>query len=256
MYQKRFDTLLNYIKTKGEVRIKELNALFPEYNEMTIRRDLIMLEKNGYVIRTHGGAKINEEVLSPKFSHSKRILTYQEEKKRIGKCAIEFLKKNSSIYLDSSSTVLQMVKYFPDIPIFVLTNSPVFASELSTRKNVEVVLTGGSLNKQVFSLSGPIAQFSLDRVNINTAFFGAAGFSNVHGFSNALYNECELKKKVFSVATEKIMLVDSSKQGKVLPYTFAEYKDIDTLITDNELPKKQMDSLNDNGVNVIIVKDW
>ena len=254
MYQKRFDTLLNFIKAKGNVKIKELNALFPEYNEMTIRRDLITLEKIGYIVRTHGGAKINEEILSPKFSHSKRIITYREEKERIGKCALEFIKKNSSIYLDSGSTVLQMVKNFPDIPIFVLTNSPLFAWELATKKNVEVVLTGGSLNKQVFSLSGPIAQYSLDRINIDLAFFGAAGYSDTHGFTNALYNECELKKKAFSVAKEKIMLIDSSKDGKILPYTFAEYKDINTLITDKEPSKQQAESLNKNGVNVIIAK--
>lgn len=255
MYQKRFDTLLNYIKNKKEVRLKELKTLFPEYNEMTIRRDLIELEKNGYIIRTHGGARINEELLSPKFSHDKRIITQQAEKQRIGEYALEYLKEHSSIYLDSSSTVLQMVKLFPDIPVFVLTNSPVFLSILSTKRNVEVALTGGTLNKQVFSLSGPIALYSLEKINIDIAFFGAAGFSETYGFTNALYNECELKKKVFSVAKESIMLIDSSKEGKVLPYTFAEYKDIDTLITDKELPPSQLECLLNNNVEIVIAKE-
>jgi len=103
----------------------------------------------------------------------------------------------------------------------------------------------------VVSLSGPIALDTIDKVNIDTAFIGAAGFSAEHGFTNALYNECELKKKVISEAKRIIVLLDSRKFHKSLPYTFANISDIDILVTNQALPPDLQQLCQGHGVRVI-----
>ena len=251
MGEKRVSIILNYIKHKNEVKLKELCSLFPDYNEMTLRRDLILLEKNGYIKRTRGGAMLCKDSLTEYFNYNQRSISSIEQKRYIAVRAAALLEERASVYFDAGTTTLELAKILPDFPLFVTTNGPTIALELLKRDNIEVILTGGSLNKSVISVSGPIALDALDRVNIDTAFIGAAGFSAEYGFTNALYNECELKKKAIASAKKIIVLMDSSKMNKCLPYTFARLSQIHTLITDKPLPKDLEKATADAGINVI-----
>ncbi len=251
MAEKRANIILNYIIQKKEVTLRELCALFPDYTEMTIRRDLNLLEKNGYLTRTRGGARINEETISDYFTHRHRVISELSKKEAIAVKAMQFITPSSSVYFDSGTTVLQIAKMLSDISLFVTTNGPVIALELQRFKNIEVILTGGSLNKEIASTSGPIALEALDKVNIDTAFMGAAGISVDHGFTNAVYNECELKRKALACAKKKIMLIDSTKIGKCLPYTFGNIAQMDVIITDKPLPDELQEQADKAGVTVI-----
>jgi DeoR/GlpR family transcriptional regulator of sugar metabolism len=251
MSEKRANLMLNYIKQKKEVTLKELCQLFPLYNEMTIRRDLIMLEKNGYIKRFRGGARLCEDSMMEFYNYQKRRVSALENKQYIAIRAAELLDSSESVYFDAGTTMLELAKIMPDIPLFITTNDPAILFEGLQKKHVEIFLTGGSLNKSVVSLSGPIALDTLDKINIDTAFVGAAGFSTEHGFTNALYNECELKKKAIAVSKKTVMLLDSSKFNKSLPYTFATLKNIHTIITDAPLPDNLAQAASKENVQVI-----
>ena len=135
-----------------------------------------------------------------------------------------------SIYLDAGTTNLEFSKIMPDIPLSVITNMPSICLELSNKKHIDVILTGGTFNKSVLSVSGPMAIQSLHDVNIDIAFMGAAGFTVENGFSNALINECALKRQAISCANTVVMLIDSSKVGKVRQFTFAKLAEVDIII--------------------------
>ena len=251
MSEKRMSIILNYMKSKNDVTLSELCTLFPDFNKMTLRRDLITLEKNGYVRRVRGGAVLSENSLTEYFNYSIRSTANIEEKRYIAVRAAEQLYESSSVYFDAGTTVLELARMLRDIPLFITTNMPTISVELLKSKNIDVFLTGGSLNKSVVSLSGPIALATLDSINIDTAFIGAAGFSLEHGFSNALYNECELKKKAIAAAGKTIVLIDGTKVGKSLPFTFAALADVDTIITDKPLPARLKAAADEAGVEVI-----
>lgn len=237
MSNKRTNIILNYIRQKKDVSLKELHLLFPSYTEMTIRRDLNTLEKNGYIKRYHGGARINSDETAVFYNYSQRSSTAIEYKRHVAVKAISLIEDSSSIFIDAGTTALEMVKLLPDeMHLFITTNDPYILFEASKRKNIEVFLTGGILNKSIFSLSGPAALSAMDRVNFDTAFIGAAGFSAEHGFSNASINECEVKRRAISSAKRTIILLDSDKFGKSLPYTFATPAEIDILVTNKPLP--------------------
>ena len=100
-------------------------------------------------------------------------------------------------------------------------------------------------------VSGANATSFLSGVNIDTAFMAASGFSLQNGFTSGTYSECELKQEVLRRASSVIMLMDSSKCGKSLPYTFGTLKDIDVLVSDDNLPDEIMAAAAENGVTVI-----
>jgi len=232
MANKRSSLILNYLKQKQSAKFGELCALFPEYNQMTIRRDLILLEKNGYIIRTHGGARICENTMAETFNYSNRSVFALDEKRQIAIKASLLLEENMLIYLDAGTTNLEFAKIMPDIPLFVITNGPTLCQELAKKQNIDVMLTGGMLNKSVVTVSGPIAIRSLLDVNIDIAFMGAAGFTVENGFTNANSNECELKRHVIAIANQTVMMIDHSKIGKTRQFKFASLSDIDIIISD------------------------
>lgn len=251
MIEKRMNVILGCISQKKQVTLKELHALYPDYNEMTIRRDLIMLEKNGYIERVRGGARIKDDTLPSHFRHQERNCANIAEKRKIALNALKLIVPSMSIYLDASTTSYELAKILPNICLFVTTNDPLIALELQSRDKIEIILTGGSLNKSVTSVSGPLSMYALDRINIDMAFIGAAGVDAKCGFSNALHNECELKRKVISNAKKTVLLVDSSKFDKALPYSFATFSAINMMISDRAPSAPILAALEANGVKAI-----
>ena len=251
MSEKRTNVILGYITQKRKATLKELNALFPDYNEMTIRRDLIMLEKNGYIERIHGGAVIKEDSIPVHDYRNQRITRNLSEKQRIALKAITLIKDSMSIYLDAGTSSFNIAKALPNMPLFVTTNDPFIALELQKHSQIEIILTGGSLNKSISSLSGPVSMYAIDKINIDLAFMGTTGVDVKYGFSNASLNECELKKKVISSAKKKVVMVDSSKFYKTYPYTFANFEDIDCIICDKQ-PNEEFSAIfQEKGVEVL-----
>ena len=153
--------------------------------------------------------------------------------------------------MDSGTTVLELAKIIPDEYCFVTTNDPITALDLQLKNNIDINLTGGTLNKRAVSLAGPTALYSIDKVNIDTAFLSASGFSIDGGFSSLIYNECELKRKVMENANKVIMLIDYNKFDIISPYPFASFKDIDILITDDRPSDEILSLAERNGCKVV-----
>jgi len=124
MADKRTTLILNYIKQNKRATLQELCELFPSYSTMTIRRDLILLEKNGYIRRFHGGAELCGDAMADLYNYQQRKASALKEKQYIAMRAAELLEESSSIYIDAGTTMLEMVKILPDMPLFITTNDP------------------------------------------------------------------------------------------------------------------------------------
>jgi len=250
MAEKRANFILNYIRQKEEVTLRELCMLFPDYNEMTIRRDLNLLVKNGYITRTHGGARLNHDNIGESHFYHMRENAMTLEKNIIAQKASQII-SGSTIYLDSSTTILTFAKTIPDKQLFIVTNSPLITLEMQNKKNIEVLLTGGSLNKKMLSVSGPVALNALSQLNIDMAFMSASGMSINHGFTNGVHAECEVKRAAINNAKKICMMIDSSKYERILPYTFCTWDKIDYLIADKELPESYNEVISKNKITVL-----
>jgi len=251
----RKNEILTLIKKDKEVRLSDLTKLFPYVSEMTLRRDLDFLANKGLILRTHGGGKeIKATPIIDAFNFENRVTNNIVAKNNIASCAVKLLEENRSIYLDAGSTLLAFAEQIPDICLFIVTNAPNIGIEVAKRNNTEIVFLGGSMNKSALSVTGSLTSDNLDKINIDIAFMAAGGFSMENGFTNAYINECELKRKVIKLAKKVYVLLDQSKLGRNLPFTFANLEDVDAIITDHKLPEKLHDSITSKGIDVFVSK--
>ena len=246
--RKKIETLIHQ---KGEISLKHLEKVFPDVSSMTLRRDLIYLEKKGEIIRVRGGAKSIKELSKIKedIYHSRMTINI-EAKKLIAKKASELLETGRSIYIDSGTTTMCLAEILPDDNFSILTSAPNIAIEIIKKHLPAVTLIGGQLNRDNISASGVNSITFLKNINIDIAFMATSGFSLESGFTSGNFNECELKKFVIKKARKVIMLMDISKISKNMPFTFANLKDIDIIICDNKPEKAVIEKINKYGVEI------
>ena len=250
--QERIAKIKKIIEENGEVKLLELALLFPNVSSMTLRRDLEKLEQLGDVVRTRGGAKsivhlsrIKEEL------YSKRASESVFEKNTIAKKAIKLINEGRSIFLDSGTTTMYLSQLITNQKLFIATSAPNIALECVKNPNASVYIIGGNLNRDNLSLSGMNALDFFKDINIDVAFMAASGFTQQNGFTCGNYNECEIKRHVVSKASKVIMLIDSSKIGKSMPFSFAKFSDIDIIISDEKISNEFLNEAKNNNVGVI-----
>jgi len=254
LYNERQEKILGILNEKGEIQISELKDIFPDVSAMTLRRDLSYLESKGLLIRTHGGAvniKKLTSIYGEEDAFSLRAAENVDEKMLIAEKAVQFLDRGRSIYLDAGSTIMYFSRLIPDDNFSIITSGIITALELTKKSKITIYHTGGQLNNNTLSSSGPTAISMLDIFNIDIAFMAASGFSLENGFTVSNFFECELKKAVIKKAKKVIMLADSSKFNKVLAFTFGHLSDLDVLISDDKIPEYIVNRAKEAGVTVL-----
>lgn len=260
MYRQRREKILEILEDKGEIQLQKLKELFSDVSEMTLRRDLINLEQMGYLVRTYGGAvstrkladtKGEEDAKGDEAAFSKREVENVEAKMSISSKALKFMEEGRSIYLDAGSTTMCLAKMIADKNYSIITSGVNVALDILRKSLPTVAVPGGFLNRNTVSMSGPSAIDFLDKINIDLAFMSASGFSVDSGFTVSNMYEAELKQKVIDRAKRVIMLVDSSKINKSLPFTYAHLKDIHIWICEKKAPQELADEIKKANIDFI-----
>lgn len=252
MKNTRLDQIREYIEKHGKATYEELQKLLPDVSTMTIRRDLTVLEEENVVIRVRNGAysvdeisKKTEEQFIHRFSHN------VNEKKEIAEKTIKLIDANTCIFIDSGSTTLYFAKELPNFGYYIVTNAINVATELLRKSLPTVSLLGGDVSRNNLVTVGSSTLEFLGRINIQTAVMTSTGFSLENGFSCGEQVEAEIKRAVIEKSNRVIMLLDSSKVNKNMPYTFAGLKNIDYLVVDKNFPKEIKEEIEKLGVKVI-----
>lgn len=213
--------------------LKELEVIFPNLSSMTLRRDLEMLERAGLAIKIRGGARASGADFSAREqAYSRRATQNIESKQKIALKALQYIDTGRSVFLDSGTTVMELAKILPDMNLSILTSGPNIALEILKKYNPTVTLLGGIINRDNLSVSGAHALSFVKSVNIDVAFIAPVGGSADNGFTCGNYSEFEVKRAIVKKANKVIVLMDASKLEHSLPFTFANLKDIDILISD------------------------
>jgi len=250
----RKQKILSILEQKGEIQLQKLKEFFPDVSTMTLRRDLIALEKEGHLIRTHGGAISTKklwQLTGQEDEYSKRAQENIEAKMKIANIAKGLVEKNRSIYFDAGSTIMCLAKIIDDSNFTIITSGLNIALELAKKKNVFVVMLGGIVNSNTLSVSGPNAIFSLDRMNIDIAFMSASGFCLETGFSVSNAYEGELKKRIIEQSQKVVMLMDTSKVRRNMPFSYARLDEIDIWVCEKALPEDIEKAACDCGVKIL-----
>lgn len=253
MYEvERKRRILELLKEHQRVDVQGLNQIL-QVSDSTIRRDLKELEDQNLLKRTHGGAVPVQNVnFEPTFVEKE--ISNSDRKKLIAKKAVEQIRENDVILLDSGTTMLYLameLKRFRKLT--VVTNGIPIAQELEAADGIDLILIGGSLRKGILSLVGPFAEQILDRLHVDKAFIGTNAIHPEEGLSTPNIDEASIKRKMIACANKAILLADSSKVGDVNLVKFASLKDIDLFITDDQASEEHLREIEEKGVEIQIV---
>ena len=238
-----------YIEKKNTVTIKELQALFPEVSLMTIHRDLDTLVDEGVIVKFRGGARSVVHKGDPEFNV--RIGENNSGKFVIAQKAMELLQPHSSVFLDASTTNLMLAKSLPDINLNIITTGPSIALELCRLHNPVVTLCCGTINRKNLALFGQNTLEMLDKINIDLAFIGVSGCSLDAGFTCGTEGDMLVKRQVIQKARTSVVMCTHDKLKCLMPYTFANFSDVDYLITDTALPEAFQKAAMQAGLKII-----
>ena len=229
---RRFERILDILLKEKKISVGELSSRLG-VSEVTIRKDLTELEKQGRLLRRYGGAVPAENPLQV-VSHLKRVSQRQEEKRRIAKFAASMIKDGENILLDAGSTILALAKELHGREIRVVTNNIAVVNELVGDEKISVEVIGGTLRKASEAMVGPRACKALENIRVDKVFLGCSGFDPALGFSSQNAVESETKQRMLKCAPEIIVLADHSKFSRPAFANFAKLDDITGIITDKK----------------------
>ncbi len=242
----RRHAILALLNEQGEVSVDELAKRFAT-SEVTIRKDLGALEKNGLLLRRYGGAvPMPQELIA---DSGQPISKY---KQAIGRAAAGLLREHARIIIDSGSTTAALIPQLGHKPgLLVMTNSLSVVSALRELEDEPVILmTGGTWDPHSESFQGQVAEQVLRSYDFDQLFIGADGIDLARGTTT--FNELlGLSRVMAEVAREVIVMVEADKIGRKIPNLELPWSSIQTLITDERLPTEARESITARGINLI-----
>ena len=249
--EERRRAILESLKRDGRVLVLELARRFST-SQVTIRKDLEVLHAQGLLHRTHGGAlPAREGALEDPTLREKEKL-HHKEKLRIAAAAVRKVQEGQVVILDSGTTTTEIAKALRDFRnLTIVTNAVNIAAELSGTA-IEVILTGGTLRKNSFSLVGPIAEETLRHLNADLLFLGVDGFDVHYGLSTPNLLEAKVNRVMVEVAKRKVAVCDASKFGRRSLSLIVPPLALDEVITDRGIPQADARALRKAGIEVTI----
>ena len=231
-----------------------MRALSERYgvSEMTIRRDLATMERDGSLLRTYGGAYAVDGP-GTEAGYFERSGERRQEKAAIGFAVAQRFTREAHVFLDAGTTTWEVVERLPlDVRGHIITNDVRIANRLSIFENLRVTVIGGTLQPRHQSVVGPMAQSMVASLRAETAYLGANGIENKAGFTAINAFDVEVKRAMIAQATRVVVLADSSKAGNVTAFPVARFDEVDELVTDAGLPDDVRRDLERAGVLVTI----
>jgi len=243
--------ILNLLEAEGSIRVAAAAKEFG-VTEETIRRDLDLMEGEGKLKRSHGGA-VPVENNSLEMPHWQRETVNVEEKRLIGQEAASRVSEGDTIMLDASSTAWFMAQYLVDMPLTVLTNAVQVAQALAKHRHIRLICTGGTMSRASLSFQGPIAESMLDQFHVDKLFLSCRGLSVDRGISDDNDVHAVLKRKMVEIAEHRTLMLDHSKFCKNALTRIARIEEFNALITDSQTDTDILGRIREEGVEVTVV---
>jgi DeoR/GlpR family transcriptional regulator of sugar metabolism len=253
--RERQEHIARIVEELGRARVAELAARFG-VSAVTIRKDLVALESERRLVRTHGGAIAVDRSRS-ELAFEIRERLQAEEKLRIGAAAAALVHDGESIVMDASTTALSVARHLRArrgwSQLTVITNGLRLASELAGHPGITVLMLGGRVRWEALSVVGQLGDGLFSRINVQKAFLGAAGFTPESGLADATDEEAQIKRAMVAAAREVIAIVDHTKWERAAFATFCPTDRISIVFTDEAAPEDMVRTLRDRGVQVRLI---
>ena len=248
----RRDEILELLREDGSAKVISLAKIF-RVTEVTIRQDLEKLEKEGLVVREHGGVylkNVNDYVRNFSLIHQENM----DKKEAIARKCLDFISPGDTIILDSGSTTTEIAKKIKGAKrdLKVITNAVNIALILGAEPGIELILTGGEFKPPTLSLTGQKAADFFNGLNVQKLFLATAGISLKSGLTYPGISDLVVKKAMIDAAEVTYLVADSTKIGKTAFASLGALSLIDYIITDSEIKEEDKKLFRDHKIELII----
>ncbi|MBN1043408.1 MULTISPECIES: DeoR/GlpR family DNA-binding transcription regulator [Clostridium] len=251
---KRREKILDYLKSNESINTNDLAEIL-EISPLTLRRDLQALDEQGLIVRYYGGAKLANDINNAEniIKETDRDLLLNKKKNIIAKYAADLIKDGDTVFINSSSTALLMLKYLGNKRVYIVTNNGK-ALQVTIPPNVELVLTGGQVYERKQSLVGDFATYILSKITADKCFLGVSGITSDSGISTSVLQETLINHEMINRCNGPVyILADSSKVGRHHNFSSGDIEEISHLITDSDVDKNELNLLKEKNVDTIIL---
>lgn len=245
----RREKIIQLLDERSKVLVPDLCEHF-NVSPATIRGDLRDLESEGRIRRTHGGAiPVGKAAFEP--ASKVKEVEHIEEKRRIAAHAATLVEDGDTIVLDTGTTTLELARRLGDKKNLVVVTTDIEISRvLENNGSANIILIGGTVRRGFHCTTGTMTVAALSSLNVDKAFMAANAFSLEKGFTTPAFEHVEVKKAMIAIAGEALMLMDSSKIGRISFIKFADLSDIDRLVVDAGIGKQAVRALGDMDENL------
>lgn len=256
--EQRRQKILELIQEEGSAKVAHLKELFA-VTEPTIRQDLDRLERDGHVVRQHGGAylkTIPTQVKSMSLQHTQNM----DLKAKLGAKAAEFITEGDSLILDAGTTITEIAKQLSNRMestkhLNIITSAINIALMLGSHFNTNVVMTGGEFKPPTLSLTGEqAAKFFDNSILTSKLFLAVTGVAEDGMLTYPGLSDIPLKRAMIGAAKEVYLVADSTKMGKVSFATLGNIELVQYLITDAGISDRYVNLFESHGVKVIVAQ--
>src|SRR5256885_4959294 len=237
------------IRSKGVVSVAQMADALGT-TEITLRRDLRSMAREGLLVRTHGGAVL-PAALGHEPSYTEKARQAGVERAGIAEIAAAMVRPGESIVLGPGTTTLALARLLVHSPeLTVVTNSLLVAQALMEASRVEVILTGGTLRRSIHALVGPATEESVRALRASQAFISGNGFSAERGLSTPSPLVAATDRAIAGAAQQVVVLADHTKIGQETMCQTVPTGRIHTLITDSKADPNELAAIRETGVEV------
>ncbi|HUV16266.1 MAG TPA: DeoR/GlpR family DNA-binding transcription regulator [Pelolinea sp.] len=250
--EERRAILHNKLREDGYVQVTEL-ADDLGISSATIRRDLIMLEKQGVCIRKRGGAIRTAHGVTTEIPYEIKRRRNTDEKNRIAKAAMKFVENGDTILLDAGSTTyaLALMLHHKE-RLTVVTHDLNIAVKLAANPAINLICTGGIARENVFTLEGSQVTDFIRTLRVDKTFIGADAIHTDGVISNVNIQEVPIKQAMINASDVVVLLTDSSKFGTTGFAKVCDITDCDHIVTDDALLKEYQDLIKRKNVDLTL----
>jgi len=246
---KRQTKLLEIVNEYGRIEVTLLSEKL-EVSQVTVRKDLALLEEKGLLNREHGFA-----VMVSSDDISNRLAFNYNVKYKIALEAANLVEDGETVMIESGSCCALLAKELATNKrdVTIITNSAFIAAYIRECPHVKVVLLGGDYQTESQVVVGPITRTCIESFYVDKLFLGTDGFTQKSGFTGKNHMRAETVRVMAENANKVIILTEStkfSKQGVVVQF---KTKEVSILVTDSNIPKEIVNLLKQDNIDVKIV---
>lgn len=251
MNRDRQNKIVEMLKEKHTIKNEDLMKKFNISIE-TVRRDLAYLEGQGLLERVYGGA-VRKNFMNKEPDYTNRENENSFEKSAIANEAQKLICENDTVFFDIGTTLLSIARNLDTSKNITAFTSSLRCAIALSEKGFKVIIPGGNLRSGEFSISGFIAEQSMEQFNFDKALIGVAGIDE-NQITDFIPEEANLRRQIIKNARKTIVVADHTKFGNRAICNVCKTKDIDILITDEKAPHDILKKLEKKGIQVIIAK--